>query len=47
MNATSEESSKGVKLQIHMYNTLHNREWLQMDGITQRIWEVAYSLYEI
>ena len=47
MNATSEETGKDIKLQSHMYNTLHNREWLQMEGITQRIWEVVHNLCEI
>ena len=47
MNANSEEASKGIKLQIHVYNALHNRKWLQMEDTTEKIWKVAHSLCEI
>ena len=47
INADSEETGRGIKLQIYACNALHNREWLQMEDITKRIWKVAHSLYEI
>ena len=45
--ADSKISDKGIKLQIHICNTLHNREWLQMEDTLEKIWKVARSLCEI
>ena len=47
INVDSEKTGKGIKVQIYLCNALPNREWLQMDGITKKIWKVSYSLYEI
>ena len=37
INADSEETGKGIKLQIHVCNAIHNREWLQVDTTTKKI----------
>ena len=47
INADSEETGEDIKLRIHVCNALHNREWLQMKGITKKIWKLAHNLYEI
>ena len=39
--------AKVSKLQIHVCNALYNRELLQMEEISKRIWKVAHSLYEV
>lgn len=31
----------------HVYNVLHNRKWLQMDGTVKKIWKLAHNLCEI
>ena len=45
--ADSKISDKDIKLQIHICNTLHNREWLQMGGTIEKIWKMAHSLFKI
>lgn len=47
MNDDREETGKGIKLQIHAYNALHNRKWSQMDGTTEKIWKVVHNLCAI